>query len=100
MKQYILSGIVALGVSFGVIWLYPEMVPMDKTLQIEHINTTPVQGAVYTLNEDQEIVPLDFTSVAEKVMDAVVHIRSTQTGNATARQVPPQELPDPFRDFC
>lgn len=98
MKQYILSGIVALGVSSGVIWLYPELVPMDKTLQIEHINTTPVQGAVYTLNEEEEIIPLDFTSVAEKVMDAVVHIRSTQ-GNYSARQVPPQELPDPFRDF-
>lgn len=100
MKNYIISGIVALVVSLGVIWVAPEVVPGAKTIKIEHINGAPAKGALYTLGENNEIVPLDFTDVSVKIMDAVVHIKSTQTDNYAARQ--PQQyrqLPDPFRDF-
>lgn len=96
MKTYIISGLVALSISLGVFWIAPG----SKTLKIEHINSTPVKGALYTVDENNEVVPLDFTSVADKVMDAVVHIKSTQTENYTVRG--PQQyrqLPDPFRDF-
>ena len=46
------------------------------------------------------MVPLDFTKVADQVMDAVVHIKSTQSISYTSNN-PPQyrKLPDPFRDF-
>ncbi len=100
MKNHIISGIVALGVSLGVIWVYPEIVPGSNTIKIEHINSTPAQNAVFTINEDNEIVPLDFTGVAEKVMDAVVHIQSTRTSKYGMReQREYREFPDPFRDF-
>lgn len=86
MKTYIISGVVALSVSLGVIWLAPDILPGSKTLEIQHVNSTPVRGAVYTVNEEDEIVPLDFTAVAERVMDAVVHIKSTQAINYGPQQ--------------
>lgn len=100
MKNHIISGLIALCISLGVIWIAPEIGKSEKTLKIQHVNSAPVQGAVYTVNENDEIVPLDFTQVAERVMDAVVHIKSTQTGNIPLRPNQPyRELPDPFRDF-
>jgi Do/DeqQ family serine protease len=100
IRNYVFTALIALVVSLGAVWLSPELFNKTKTLKIEHINGPPVQGAVYTLNEKNEVVPLDFTQVAEKVMDAVVHIKSTQTA-AYASSGPNQyrTLPDPFRDF-
>lgn len=68
-------------------------------MKIEHVNGTPAVGAVYTLNENNEVIPLDFTSIAEKVMPGVVHIRSTQSLNYTRTPQQYRRLPDPFRDF-
>ncbi len=98
MKNYFISGIIALSVSLGVVTLAPEVIPGLKTLKIEHISGTPVKGAVYTLNKDNEIVPLDFTTVAEEVMDAVVHIKATRTSAYQGTQQY-RQLPDPFRHF-
>ena len=43
--------------------------------------------------------PVDFTETAKKVLDAVVHIRATQSNpNRDADRLPP-ELPDIFREF-
>lgn len=100
MKNYLLTALIALVVSLGVVWISPEVFHNAKTLKIEHIDGTPSRGALYTLNEKNEVVPLDFTAVSEKVMDAVVHIKSTQT-TPYASQGPQQYrmLPDPFRDF-
>ena len=39
-----------------------------KTFKIEHISDTPVVGAAYTVNTRGEIVPLQFTDVAKKVV--------------------------------
>lgn len=100
MKNYIISGLVAMSISLGMIWIAPDIIPGLKTLKIEHINGTPVQGAMFTVNDKNEIVPLDFTAVAEEVMDAVVHIKATQTLNyATPGPQQYRSLPDPFRDF-
>jgi Do/DeqQ family serine protease len=43
--------------------------------------------------------PVDFTETAKKVLDAVVHIRSTQTSIDKNSDMLPRELPDFFRDF-
>lgn len=100
MKNYIISGVVALGVSLGVIMIAPEINPGFKTIKIEHVNGELMPGALYTVNENKDIVPLDFTDVASNVMDAVVHIKSTQTGNTSHRgRQQYRNLPDPFRDF-
>lgn len=98
MKNYIISGIIAFTMSLTVVWLGPELWHGEKTLRIEHISGTPVKGALYTVGENDEIVPLDFTEVTNKVMDAVVHIRSTHATYA-AQDQQYRQLPDPFRDF-
>ncbi len=58
----------------------------SQRFTIEHVNATPVKGALFTANERGEIVPLDFTQTSEKVLNSVVHITSTQVmaarGNA------------------
>ncbi|MDB4581594.1 Do family serine endopeptidase [Draconibacterium sp.] len=54
-----------------------------KSFKIEHVSSTPVVGAAYTVNKQGEVVPLEFTDVAKKVMPAVVHIKSTQLQNAS-----------------
>jgi len=69
-----------------------------KTIKIEHVDATPIQGVAYTVDKDGKLAPLSFTDVAEKVMAGVVHIKSTQT-RATVRRGTPDQYPDPFRDF-
>lgn len=98
MKNYLITAVIALSVSLGVVWISPTLF-QNKTLKIEHINGTPVKGAVLTVDENNEIVPLDFTAVAKEVMDAVVHIKSTQSAYASRNPQPYRILPDPFRDF-
>lgn len=46
--------------------------------------------------ESGELIPLDFTATAEKVMSAVVHISSTSVRQSQAQS---RRSPDPFRDF-
>ena len=76
------------------------MLLLANTLKIEHISKYPVMGAVYTVDEDGEIVPLEFTEIAERVMPAVVHIKSTQTYKISGpRAYQYKSVPDPFRDF-
>lgn len=58
-------------------------------------NTVPINKVAYTVDEEGKAVPLDFTVAAEMVMPAVVHIRSTYSGQAR----PQNEIPEAFRDF-
>lgn len=73
---------------------------LDKTdnpdVKLDYINGTPATKAAYHVNEDGEVVPLDFTVTAAKVTPAVVHIRSTQSHTA---RTPNQQYFDPFREF-
>ncbi len=97
-KTLIFSGIIALVVSLLTIGAFQVLQDKKGPVKVEYLNTTPSKNVVYTLDEEGEIVPLDFTVTAEKVVNAVVHIRSTQTYDATTdRQY--RQLPDPFRDF-
>jgi serine protease Do len=67
----------------------------SNKVKIEYAANVPVSKVAYTKNEKGEVVPLDFTAAAEKVMPAVVHIRSTYEGSAPGRS----ESYDPFREF-
>jgi len=73
-------------------WLVKEQ---PSSVKIEHITGTPASQAAYTLNEQGQVVPLDFTGPAEKVTKAVVHIRSIQ--EKTTRSNP--QIPEAFRPF-
>ncbi|MBK8968322.1 MAG: Do family serine endopeptidase [Lewinellaceae bacterium] len=74
-----------------------------RTVKIEHIDGTPAASAVYRLNEHGEMEPLDFTKVADRVMDAVVHIRTTASvaQNGPSGQGPFEDFfrNDPLREF-
>ena len=69
-----------------------------EPLKIEHVDTTPAVQTNYSADESGSTVPLDFTAAAEKVMDAVVHIRSTQNSSGYTAQRN-EQIPEQFRDF-
>ena len=52
----------------------------NKGANVEYLAGAPASKVAYKVDENGEVVPLDFTTAAEKVMPAVVHIRSTQDG--------------------
>ena len=68
----------------------------NKGVNVEYLAGVPASKVAYKVDENGDVVPLDFTTAAEKVMPAVVHIRSTQDG---ARRTEQEQYPDPFRDF-
>jgi len=67
----------------------------EPGVKLEYLTGVPASKVAYKVNEKGEVVPLDFTAAAEKVMPAVVHIRSTQEG----RRDQSQYQYDPFREF-
>lgn len=69
--------------------------PQSKVYRIEHQNVAPSISTRYDGNKD---TPLDFSYTAEKVTPAVVHIKSTVTGNRNGRGRS-EQIPDAFRDF-
>ncbi|MEM6967536.1 MAG: Do family serine endopeptidase [Bacteroidota bacterium] len=100
-KEFLFSGMIALVVSLITLSTFQLMNSKDETIKIEHVNNTPTSQAIYTLNEEGKLVALDFTKSAQTVMDAVVHIKSTQTfkSNASPRAYNNAPMPDLFRDF-
>ncbi|MBL7873164.1 MAG: trypsin-like peptidase domain-containing protein [Cyclobacteriaceae bacterium] len=72
-------------------WLAKE----QRGVRIEHVNGVPTSQVAYQVNEQGQMVPLDFTGTAESVTKAVVHIRSTQ--ERTVRDN--SQIPEQFRYF-
>ena len=50
-----------------------------QNVKIEHVSGLPTSQVAYRMNENGETVALDFTGTAERVTQAVVHIKSSQT---------------------
>ena len=100
-KEFIISALIALVVASTTIGISKWINVSGKTVKIVHINTPQSSTAMYTLDENGEAIPLDFTRSAQKVMDAVVHIKSTQsfTNSTYSNKRGRQQLPDPFREF-
>ncbi len=97
-KTFLLSGLIALVVTSTTMGIFTYFNDSNgKTIKIEHINSSPAAKAVYTMNDEGEVVPLDFTKTADYVMDAVVHIKSTQT--VASRNNAYQDMRNPFEDF-
>ncbi|MFX0556007.1 Do family serine endopeptidase [Maribacter sp. CXY002] len=96
-KMYFISASIALGVSLGVLGLNKMNQDETKKDNVQVVDV-PTKNILYTADSDGNIKPLDFTETSEKVLDAVVHIKSIQSssqyGNQGAR-----ELPDPFKEF-
>ena len=75
---------------------YMMMGKGNKTIQVEHLSSTPVLGAAYTVNAEGEVVPLEFTDVAKRVTPAVVHIKSTMVSRG--QEYGNGRTPAPFGD--
>jgi serine protease Do len=73
-------------------WLAKDQ---QQGVRIEHVNGVPTSQVAYRVNEEGEMVPLDFTGTAESVTKAVVHIRSTQERSTRDNS----QIPEQFRYF-
>jgi len=85
-----LAAILGSAITLGAFKLFE---PDARPIRIEHVAGTPAVNAAYTVNNEGELVPLDFTEVAKHVMPAVVHIKSLVQVN------PGQEQYGEYRDF-
>ncbi len=99
-KTHFVTAIIALVVSLATIGGF-QLIQNErgKTIKIEHMPTTLSQGVAYGLDEDGQVAPLDFTETSARVITAVVHITSTQTGRRSNARAPQEQIPDAFRDF-
>ncbi len=95
-KVYLFSALIALTVSYGVIEFNKQ--GKEETNGVTVVDSVPGKKVLYTADNEGNIKPLDFTETSEKVLDAVVHIKSTQSGSAYGDQRA-RELPDPFKEF-
>lgn len=98
MKKYgllILSAVLGSALTLGSFFLFD--LNGKESVRVEHISGAPVVGAAYSVNNQGEIVPLEFTDVSAEVMPAVVHIKSTQMRRVSGGQY--RNIPDPFREF-
>src|SRR5450432_395880 len=64
-------------------------------VRIEHVTALPTNNVAYNKKESGQPMSLDFTSTAEKVTKAVVHIRSTSTNSSSTSR----ESNDPMQFF-
>jgi serine protease Do len=67
----------------------------NDNVKVHYTSSVPINKVAYSVDAEGKAVPLDFTVAAEMVMPAVVHIRSTYSGQSR----PQYEIPEAFRDF-
>lgn len=98
-KNIIFSGLVALVISLSTvsIFAYFNTNNSNKVVKIEHINQTSSKNAIHSIDDVGNLVPLDFTPTAEKVLNAVVHIKSTQIYPIQDHTL--QKVPAPLQDL-
>lgn len=68
-----------------------------EKVKLEYLTNVPTAKVAYSVDENGKAVPLDFTVAAEKVMPAVVHIRSSQSSSGEESRRP--YYMDPFEEF-
>lgn len=95
-KVYLLSAFIALVVSYGVMEFNKK--ETKEATGVTVVDSVPGSRVLYTADNEGNIKPLDFTETSEKVLDAVVHIKSTQSGSSYHNR-DARELPDPFKEF-
>lgn len=98
-RNMIFSGLIALIVSLSSYGALNYFEKEKKSIKIEHINKVPSQKAVFSLDSDGNLIPLDFNETATNVLDGVVHIKSTQLFPKSNSSYQFRSVPDPFKDF-
>ena len=69
----------------------------ESAITFQKQDHMPVHKAIYTVKENGEFVPLDFTGVSKEVMNSVVHIRSVRKVQSTSNSYRRQG--NPFEDL-
>ena len=69
----------------------------EATASLQKQENVPVHNAVYTVKENGEFVPLDFTGVSKDVMNSVVHISSARKVQRSSN--PYSRNQNPFGDM-
>lgn len=91
ISTYLIASIIG-----GVSSVFPlQFLKKENEVKLSRVENYPA-GQVYTVKNSGEVVPLNFKDVSKKVMDAVVHIKSSQTVHHSVRS---PQYHDPFRDF-
>ncbi len=94
MKQFGQLLLAAVLGSLCTLTAYQWTKEKDTGVKIEHVNGVPSSSVGYTVNENGQAIPLDFTATADRVTKAVVHIRSTSEASAVQG-----DSEDPFQFF-
>lgn len=68
----------------------------DGKVNLNYSASVPTSQVAYKVDENGNAVPLDFTGAAEKVMPAVVHIKSTVEGPRRTQNIPNNPFGDLF----
>ncbi|WP_431160729.1 Do family serine endopeptidase [Flagellimonas beolgyonensis] len=99
-KSNVMSACIALAVSALVVGGYHFSQDGSGSKAMVQVVDGNNPHMLYTKNEEGEITPLDFTQTTDKVLDAVVHIKSMGTrtmGSGMGQNY--RDLPDPFKEF-
>ncbi|MEM9143318.1 MAG: Do family serine endopeptidase [Bacteroidota bacterium] len=98
-KVYFFAAVIALVVSFGVVAGYHVL--REEPVTIQQVRSLEGPNVLYAADNEGNLKPLDFTLTSNKVLDAVVNIRASQTGSGygygDSRGY--RQLPDPFKEF-
>ena len=97
MKKFafiVLSAMLGSAFTLGAFKIFDKK--QENVYRIEHSTSLPSVPTKY--DKDGNLAVMDFTYPAEKVMPAVVHIKSTITSSKRDRNNQ-YVLPDPFREF-
>lgn len=93
-------GSIFLAAILGSLFTVATMQWVDKDngegkVRLDYTTSIPANRIAYAVDEEGKAVALDFTVAAEKVMPAVVHIKSSYSANESQQQ----SIPEPFREF-
>lgn len=91
--RMLLAAILGSLFTFAVVSLFDSN---ESSIRFVKQDPVPANHTLFTLNEEGEAIPLDFTGTSEKVTESVVHILNT---SVTQRQSPHGNIPEEFRDF-
>src|SRR4030043_93681 len=101
MKKFVhlvIASIVGSALTLGV-FMAAGFNTKAKEPLLHSSNAIPARNVVYSVREDGEIVPLEFTEVSKQVMDAVVHVRTSRKISTRNQGFYfPQFPSDPFSD--
>lgn len=96
MKRFVSLFLAAVLGSASTITAVKYFEKENPNVKLEYLSGVPASKVAYKVDDEGNVIPLDFTGAAEKVMPAVVHIRSTQ---AAQMEQTPFSQSDPFREF-